>query len=133
MSALERVSEASTVRPEGDPLDVGLQRPLGWLDHDPTKSEVLAALEHGLGTVELVAEWPNETGPAPGTDLLYIGWNWAERYQPEQVGRCTRPGCCPGRKVQWPRTLGPDGKPWHAYCWADPTPTLPKRHRRRPS
>jgi hypothetical protein len=112
-----------------DPLDVGRQRDPGGFDHPPSKGEVLAALQGGLGTVEILTEWPSETGPAPGTALFWIGWDWAARWQPDPVGRCSRPGCCPGRKVQWPHTLGPDGKPWHAYCWADPTPTPPKRWR----
>jgi hypothetical protein len=39
-----------------------------------------------------------------------VKWGW----HPDPVGVCQR--------CYWDaHTLGPDGKPWHAYCWRNPT------------
>lgn len=44
-------------------LEVGAQQPLQRLDYDPTRGEVLAALEAGLGPVEVLGEWRNDQPP----------------------------------------------------------------------
>jgi hypothetical protein len=44
-------------------LDVGHQRPLQRLDHDPTRAEILDCLEHNLGPVRVIADWPNDQLP----------------------------------------------------------------------
>jgi hypothetical protein len=73
---------------------------------DPDLEETLDALAAAFGPVEL-AYRPGETPH---------GWRWADQWRDEPVGTCTR---CP-----WPaHTPGPDGRPWHAFCWM--VPTLP--------
>ena len=56
---------SSTEPPPAVPavLEVGRQRPLRRLDYDPSRTEILAALEAGLGPVEVLAEWPNDQLP----------------------------------------------------------------------
>lgn len=44
-------------------LDVGRQRPLQRLEHDPTRAEILDCLERNLGPVRVIADWPNEQLP----------------------------------------------------------------------
>jgi hypothetical protein len=55
----------------------------------------------------------------PGS--LPTGYDWAVRWQPDPVGQCVRPGCITHRAPdRLTHTLGPDGCPWHAYCWSEP-------------
>jgi hypothetical protein len=44
-------------------FEVGHQRPLQRLDHDPTRAEILDCLERNLGPVRVIADWPNEQLP----------------------------------------------------------------------
>lgn len=42
-----------------------------------------------------------------------LGWRWHWREEP--FGPCNR--------CYWDtNTLGPDGRPWHAFCWENPSP-----------
>jgi hypothetical protein len=58
------------------------------------------ALERAFGPLRRLPTGP----PAPR-------WQWRQ----VPFGRCPR--------CHWPaNTLGPDGQPWHAFCWGNPDP-----------
>ena len=48
------------------------------------------------------------------------GYRWADQWRAEPVGRCVR---CRDRS----HTPGPDGRPWHPFCWMVPTLPVPRR------
>lgn len=82
--------------------------------HGPTRRELLATLAQAFGPVEVIAEHGNGHRPRP--PALPAGWVW--EWRPVSFGRCVR---CP-----WPaNTLGPDARPWHAFCWAVPDAPVP--------
>ncbi len=62
---------------------------------------------------------------AAGQAEMPAGWNWRQRWSAEEVGRCRR---C--RRVS--HTAGPDGQPWHPYCWGNPNPPPRAARRKRP-
>jgi hypothetical protein len=61
---------------EDDPLDVGHQQPSSGFDHDPTRAEVLAALEGGLGPVEVIDQYPNDRPPRPRPVWVRVTDRW---------------------------------------------------------
>lgn len=87
-------------------LEVGQQRPLQRLEYDPTRGEVLAALEAGLGPVEVMAEWRNDQPPghptyttARGRVLDLADGSLADFHRAvDQLDRdtCRDGGCHPG-------------------------------------
>jgi hypothetical protein len=114
VSPLEEKDQVQPVREGGlgeaprarDPLDVGQQRPLERLDYDPTRGEVLAALEAGLGPVEVLGEWPNDEPPdhptyqtARGRRLELAGPLADFQAAVDQLDRdtCMDGGCQPGQ------------------------------------
>jgi hypothetical protein len=73
---------------------------------DPDIEEAIDTLAAAFGPVE-PAHHPGEPPH---------GWSWRDHWRDEPVGTCSRPAC------PWPaHTLGPDGRPWHAFCWMVPT------------
>jgi hypothetical protein len=82
---------------------------------DPDLQAVLDALGEAVGDVEVLDVVTNTVPPNTPP-----GWAWDWRAEP--YGSCQR---CP-----WPsHSLGPDGKPWHPFCWADPHQPVSERER----
>jgi hypothetical protein len=103
------------------------------LDRDPTGSEVRATLERGFGPVQVLGVVANDDPDAEakldqlgdGSAGLPDGWSWRRQWSAEPVGRCRR---C--RRAS--HTAGPDGEPWHAFCWGNlvPPPRAARRKRK---
>jgi hypothetical protein len=107
MSCLNKGENHKPVREDGSlgVLDVGRQQPLQRLDYDPTRGEVLSALEAGLGPVEVLGEWRNDQPPgqptyttARGHPLELTGSLADFRRGVDQLDRntCMDTGCTPG-------------------------------------
>jgi hypothetical protein len=103
------------------------------LDRDPTASEIHAALERGFGAVQVLGTVANDDPDAEAKldrlaaspPELPVGWNWRQRWSADDIGRCRR---C--RRVS--HTAGPDGQPWHPYCWGNPNPAPRAARRKHP-
>jgi len=104
----------------GNHLPVRLDVPeVDRLDHDPTAAEILATIQNGLGEARALGAVRHDDPAAAakleaihaGSAPLPDGWSWRARWHAEPVGACVRCGA-------QANTTGPDGRPWHPYCWA---------------
>jgi hypothetical protein len=117
--------EAATLEPwptddAGNLVPVKLHVPeVDRLDHQPTARVVLDTIRGGLGEVRVLGAVRHDDPDAAakleaiqaGSAPLPAGWSWPARWQAEPTGACTR---CGGEA----NTTGPDGRPWHPFCWA---------------
>ena len=74
--------------------------------------DALDAVRDGFGVdAEVLAVTTNNQPPD-----IPPGWRWD--WRPVPFGTCQR---CP-----WPvHTRGPDGRPWHPFCWVEPDRPVP--------
>jgi hypothetical protein len=78
----------------------------------------LAALQGAFGDVEVLSVEPGQPEQLITPPHLPPGWDWADKWQDEPVGRCWR---C-SRPAH---TAGPDRRAVHAYCWGSPDVPAP--------
>jgi hypothetical protein len=79
---------------------------------------VLGTLRGALGAVRVLGAVRHDDPDAAakleaihaGSAPLPEGWSWRARWHAELVGPCVRCGA-------QANTEGPDGRPWHPFCW----------------